>query len=193
MLRRAGRRLAASCRRCGEPMEPKKDADPALLANSRDVGRDARRVDGKVHDLAGAEEDPLPEAVVGAPRCGEVERQVCDRRVLGGDTAADDAVDTDVGGEVTVRALEQFEAEVQLGLGDSLAEVVVDSIGHAAAPPGRQSVRRPSRGPRRVAIVAVASGQCWCRRLSSPAHRKGSPCRRSGSWWSRTNGGSAIR
>jgi hypothetical protein len=50
-----------------------------------------------------------------------------------GDGARDDAVDVQVGGEVPVSLLEQREREVELGLGDALAEVEVDAIGHVLA------------------------------------------------------------
>jgi hypothetical protein len=50
-----------------------------------------------------------------------------------GDSARDDAVDVQVGGEVPIGLLEQGEREVELGLGDALAEVEVDAIGHVLA------------------------------------------------------------
>jgi hypothetical protein len=53
--------------------------------------------------------------------------------VRGRDGTGDDAVDVQVGGEVPVRLLEQREREVELGLGDALAEVEVDAIGHVLA------------------------------------------------------------
>ena len=50
-----------------------------------------------------------------------------------GDGARDDAVDVQVGGEVPVGLLEQREREVELGLGDTLAKVEVDAVGHVLA------------------------------------------------------------
>ena len=120
-------------------MESQEDAHPSLLRDRRHVRRDPRRVDGEVHRLARAEEDALAEAVARPAGRGEVDGEVGDGRVLRGDGTADDALDPDVGGEVSVRAFEQLEAEIQLGLGHTLAEKIVDAIGHAAAPPGRQS------------------------------------------------------
>jgi hypothetical protein len=65
--------------------------------------------------------------------CGQVDREVRYRRVRRRDSTRDDAVDVQVRGEVPVGLLEQREREVELGLGDALAEVEVDAIGHVLA------------------------------------------------------------
>jgi len=49
------------------------------------------------------------------------------RRRLG---AADDAVHPDVRRQVAVGLFEQLEGQIQLGLGDLLAEVVVETVCH---------------------------------------------------------------
>jgi hypothetical protein len=120
--------------RVGElALETQEDAQPPLVADRGDIGRDAHEVDGAVHGLTRAEEHALAEVVVRPPWRGEVHRQVGNRRVWGRDGTGDDAVDVQVGGEVPVRLLEQREREVELGLGDALAEVEVDAIGHVLA------------------------------------------------------------
>ena len=75
-------------------------------------------------------EDALTEAVVGPGGAGQVEGEVRQRCVLGGECAGDDAEYAKVGGKVVVGLLEQLEGEVELGLGDPLAKIEVDPIGH---------------------------------------------------------------
>lgn len=50
----------------------------------------------------------------------------------GGLGPGDDPVDPDVGRQVAVGQLEQFEREVELGLCDLLAEMEVGPVGHPA-------------------------------------------------------------
>ena len=67
--------------RVGElALEAKEDAEPALVADRGDVGRDAHEVDGAVDGLPGPEEHALTEVVVGPRRSREVHGQVGDRR-----------------------------------------------------------------------------------------------------------------
>lgn len=47
--------------------------------------------------------------------------------------AGDDPAHAQIGGEVAVGSLEELEAEIELGLGDTLPEVVVDAVRHVAA------------------------------------------------------------
>lgn len=126
-------RVAVRARVGAQPVEAEEDPEPPLLASDSHLGRDAREIDRAVHPLAGAEEDALTDAVVGAAGRGEVDGEVSDRRMRGRLGAADDAVDADVRGQVAVGLLEQLEAEVELGLGHALAEVVVQTIGHACS------------------------------------------------------------
>ena len=91
---------------------------------------DARQVHGEVHPLPSAEEDPLAEAVVGPGGAGQVEGEVRQGCVLGGEGTGDDAEHTEVGGEVVIGLLEQLEGKVEFSLGDSLAKIEVDLIGH---------------------------------------------------------------
>ena len=131
------------------PVEAEEDGEPALVRRAADRGGDADQVDGAVHRLVGAEEDALPEPVVGARRRGQVDREVWHRAVLGRDRPRDDAVDPDVSGQVPIGLLEQLAREVQLGLGHPLSEVEIGPVGHArSAPlaPRGQTARRSSRG-----------------------------------------------
>ncbi len=170
--------------RVGElALETQEDAQPPLIADRGDIGRDAHEVHGTVHGLARAEEHALAEVVVRPPWRGEVHGQVGHRRVRRRDGTGDDAVDVQVGGEVPVRLLEQREREVELGLGDALAEVEVDAIGHVLAserprgPPGRQSRRARALGTGRQ-----------CRSVVSP-----SSLRPSSQWLGSTGGSGSTR
>jgi hypothetical protein len=58
---------------------------------------------------------------------------------------ADDAVDADVRGQVAVGLFQQLEPKVELGLGHALAEIVVQTISHAA-PRGRDPSKRGKAG-----------------------------------------------
>jgi hypothetical protein len=139
--------------RVGElALEAKEDAEPALVADRGHVGRDAHEVDGAVDGLPGPEEHALTEIVVGPRRSREVHGQVGDRRVRRRNGTGDDAVDVQIGGEVPVGLLEQGEREVELGLGDALAEVEVDAIGHVLAS------ERPRSAPRRQSRRTRPSG-----------------------------------
>jgi small GTP-binding protein len=71
-----------------------------------------------------------------------------------GDGARDDAVDVQVGGQVPVGLLQQREREVELGLGDALADVEVDAIGHVLASEGT----RPSREAKPAAATGGDRG-----------------------------------
>jgi hypothetical protein len=53
--------------------------------------------------------------------------------VLGWYGTGDDSEHTEVGGKIVVGLLEQLEGEVEFGLGDPLAKIEVDPIGHEDA------------------------------------------------------------
>jgi hypothetical protein len=116
-----------------QALETQEDAEPAFVADRGHVGRDAHEIDSAVDGLPRPEEHALAKVVVRAAGRGEVDRQVWDRRVRRGHRSGHDAVDVQVGGEVPVGLFEQDEGEVELGLGNPLAEVEVDAIGHVLA------------------------------------------------------------
>ena len=128
-----------------QPVELEEDAEPAFLSRRRDLGRNAGEVDGAVHGLPGAEEDALAEVVVGPSGRRQVDGQIGNRRVRRRLGAADDAVHPDVRRQVAVGLLEQLEGQIQLGLGDLLAEVVVETVCHAL-PSGDGSPQGQSAG-----------------------------------------------
>ena len=107
------------------PRKPEEHPERALVSLRLHVRGDARKVHRAVHPLPGAEEDALPQSVVRGGRRGEVDRQVRDGRVRGGDRARDDPEDADVGREIAIGLLEELESEVELALGHPLSEVEV--------------------------------------------------------------------
>ncbi|CAM4543252.1 hypothetical protein MYXA107069_37225 [Myxococcus xanthus] len=139
--------------------EAKEDAHPPLAARGGDIGGDAGDVHRAVHRLPGAEEDALPEVVVGARRGRQVHGEVGDGGVRRRHRPGDDAVDAQVRGEAAVRLLQLREGQIQLGLRNLLPEVKIQPVAHACALQRKAKAWREKSGTCRRAFSAASSSR----------------------------------